>query len=162
MNYTTPEDLELLKSIRGSFRGKKTDTIVGLFFAVLMMTALPSITIYTFLVGDGGLSPTSIKDIFFVALNILSIPFGIFLWRFTGMRYEFDGERITHRFRNGKAYREIRISDLIEVTKREEGVYFLRTERSELSLVITKELQKEIAEQVGRHNSGQRSAPASA
>ncbi|MDQ8205807.1 hypothetical protein, partial [Pelagicoccus sp. SDUM812003] len=154
-NQVQVEDLELLRKIRGTVHPPKSETNMGLFFAILVGTALPAITVFSLATSKEPLSLTDWKDLAFIGLNVMSVAFAYFLWKYSGMSYRFDGEKVVQLFRNGKTFREVTISEITKIKKTASDAYTLESERGGLSLVITKELQKKIAEPVSPYNSSQ-------
>ncbi|MDQ8203972.1 hypothetical protein [Pelagicoccus sp. SDUM812003] len=154
-NEPTREDIDRLKSMRGSFGPTKKENVQSLFFCWLVMVCFPVFFVWSAFSKGTPFLPLSENQWTLLAMSPVAFLFGHFLKKYTGLSYRFDGTSIQQIFRNGKVFKEVEIDKLIEIKETSKGVICLSTERSWLNLVITKELKKELAEPGGPYNSGQ-------
>jgi hypothetical protein len=142
----TESDLAFLAAIRGTF-GEPTSSRDGKHMLSCFLFLLSAFLIYIMFPHGQPYFPIGFDRLFIIIVALGNVWVGAIIWRSTGQTYIFDGTVIRQLNGNGRAWKEIQVSDVTSINFRQmKGIRSmqLQTERMTMGVLLYPDLMGEI------------------
>ena len=145
---SAPNDIALLRSIRGRFRASRGERWLPRLFAVLFCVITPGLLVYALFQFGVPRPPFSADQWTCIVMAPVSFALGVFLWCTADVEYEFTGDEILYR-RAGSVRWRLPIASItdtrVETLQDRTRVWHLRAGSVSRAVVVVRPLAEHLA-----------------